>query len=369
VDGERQWYAVMERRLWDWGFNGSTRWGGGGRAAPICVPYTLTIWIWPTWGKMGSARIDQAGGGGAIDPFDPSFAAVLEAEQADWVRRHKDDPWMIGWIFENENGWDYRTFDRMLQRTDHCPAKRTFLTFLKERQGGAWDQLAGRLGVSAESLDELAKLPIDSKRIRLEDRNDFIRLTSQRFYRIVSAFLRKHDPNHLYLGSAWGTLGCKEWIEGSLDYLDALSFNCYSEDPFLHKEYDQYDKPRLLTEMGFSVYGRGLGGWGLCKDQKTRGRKYRYLVENLAANPCTVGIGWFQLWDNISDVGFQPVEYFNLGLLDVCDQPYDEMIQEAKIANQRVVKIRTGQEKPASREALGLTEKQTKKSHVIPGME
>ena len=92
-------------------------------------------------------------------------------------------------------------------------------------------------------------------------------------------------------------------------------------------------------------------------------------MEQLAANPCAVGIGWFQLSDNIADVGFQPVEYFNLGLINVCDQPYDELIREAKIANRRVFTIRSGQAKPLTKEELGLIEKQTKESHVIPGTE
>lgn len=363
------WHGIMERRLWEWGFNGSTRWGGGGRDAKLCVPYTLNIWMGSTWGKMGSARIDQAGGGGSIDPFDPRFPAELEAEQADWVRKFKDDPWVIGWIFENENGWKYPTFNRMLQRTDDCPAKRSFLGFLRKRQGGTWARLAKKLGVSAESLDALAKLPIDAEHIQPSDRNDFIRLASKRYHRIISTFLRKHDPNHLYLGSAWGTMGCREWIEGSIDYVDAFSFNCYVPDPFIHKEYDKYDKPRIITEVGFSVYGRGLGGWGLCKDHRIRGLTYRYLVEHLAANPCAVGIGWFQLKDNIADVGFQPVEYFNLGLINVCDQPYDELVREAKTANQRVYVIRSGQAEPLTKEELGLIKKQTKESHVIPGTE
>lgn len=366
-DWLEKWRDIMNRRLTDWGFNGNPRWGGGGASGNVRVPFTLNVWLWSTWGKLGRSRIDRAGGGGAIDPFDPEFATRLESEQRDWVRQHKDDPWMVGWIFENENGWKPHTVARMLERTDDCPAKRAFITFLRERYDGDIKEVSGMLGVTADSFDQLHGMKIDDAKVKPEDRGDFIRLASKRYHEVVSAFIRRHDPNHLFLGSALGYLGCVEWAEASLPYVDALTFNCYSDDPDIHRAYDAFDKPRLVTEMGFSVYGRGLGGWGLSPSHRARGSKYRYLVEHLAANPCAVGIGWFQCIDNVADVGFQGVEYFNLGILSICDQPYADLVTAMRQTNRRVWGIRSGKISPVTREELKASEALDGKSHVIPG--
>jgi len=339
------WFTVMQRRFTDWGFNAGARWWRNGKSDPLRLPHTETVWLWKTWRKP-RGRLGHAGGGGAIDPFDPTFAQDLEAEQKDWLTQNRNSPWIVGYIFENENGWTYETFSLLLKQKGDCAAKRAFVDLLRTRHGESLAVVNQALGTEAQSFAELAEMPIAPEKVSVELRSEFIRLASRRYYKTIHDVIREYDPNHLFLGSALSGVGCEEWAAGGIEYLDGLSFNCYSDDPALHARYDKYDKPRLLTEIGFAVFGRGMGGWGLCPSHRARGAKYRYLVENFAANPNVVGFGWFQCLDNFPDFSTGGGENYNLGLVNICDQPYGDLIDEMRKANRRVYDIRSGKAEP-----------------------
>jgi len=313
----------------------------------IDLPYTNVLWDWPGWSSP--KRL-----GNRLDPFAPDFAANMEAANKETLIRGRNDPWILGWIFENENGWGYGTFDEMLGKDSDWPCKRAFISFLADHHDGDLTQVAETLGVAAESLDELADLPLDPQKISNELRGEFIRLASELYYRTLSELIKEYDPNHLFLGSALVFTGCPEWVEGSIPYVDVLSFNAYSHDASLHDGYNKYDKPRIIPEFGFSVLGRGLGGWDFAPDHKARGLVYRHFVEQVAAHPYIIGLGYFKAFDDFPDIGFQPAENFNMGVVNTCDQPYHEMVEQVKIANERVYDIRTGKAEPVTKEELGL---------------
>ncbi len=47
-------------------------------------------------------------------------------------------------------------------------------------------------------------------------------------------------------------------------------------------------------------------------------------------------------------------EGVKLGLINTCDQPYQEMLEQVKTANERAYDIRTGKVEPVTQEELGL---------------
>ena len=351
-DYRRRWFDVMARRLSDWGFNAGPRWWRSGKSDPLRLPYTEVIWLWDTWGKAAPGRIGRAGGGGCIDPFDPSFAADLESKQKQWLIRNRDNPWIVGYVFENENGWKPGTLGLVLGRKSDCAAKRAFVEFIRKRHADDLSKVNRMLATDARSFAELTDRPIDLAKVPAKDKSGFLRLASRRYHKTLRDFIRRHDSNHLFLGSALSTVGCEEWVAGGIEFLDGMTFNSYSDDPTLHDRLDKYDKPRIITEMGFAVFGRGLGGWGLSKNHKARGRKYRYLVEHWAASPCTVGFGWFQCFDNFPDFATGGGENYNLGLLNICDQPYWDAIGQIRKANRRLYDIRAGKVAPVTRQEL-----------------
>ncbi|HEX2951156.1 MAG TPA: sugar-binding protein, partial [Armatimonadota bacterium] len=134
--------------------------------------------------------------------------------------------------------------------------------------------------------------------------------------------------------------------------------------------YRQLDKPLMILEYSFVVKGRGMRLYNTnntVMTQQQRGLGYRLFTEQLAANPLVVGFGWFIYYDQPVTMRSLPSgENFNFGLVNQCDQPYDDMITEVKKSNTRLFAIHQGTRKPISEKKTGvLIERQ---SYAMPTM-
>jgi hypothetical protein len=77
---------------------------------------------------------------------------------------------------------------------------------------------------------------------------------------------------------------------------------------------------------------------------------YRYYVENAAAQPALIGAHWFQ-WIDQPSTGRFDGENYNIGLVDVTDRPYPDMINASKETFNRLYDVHSGKEPPVSRQA------------------
>lgn len=344
-----QWLNIMRKRFIDWGFNANAKWS---KQPDFVVPYTITFF------PADAKRIKWA-----VDPYDPNFSnAIARGFEAllrkHWAKNLIEDPWLIGYTFENENGWDNKIIETMLGCGGDCHAKRAFIRFLAERYNNDLTKIKKLLKVQMVSFEDLVEIPIKFECVPIDIVKDFIRATSKLYYEKASKMIKEYDSNHLILGSGMtiGWRSSEEWEIGGIEFLDALSFDIYSQDISWIKRYEKYDKPILLLEFSFSTFGRGLRGHPfVLPSQKSRGLWYRYVVEQLAASPVMVGFGWFLCYDSSAAMRSLPDgENFNQGLLNVCDQPYYEMINEMKKTNHRIYEIHAGNLEPVDLEELGL---------------
>ncbi|HYW43336.1 MAG TPA: hypothetical protein VE959_10805 [Bryobacteraceae bacterium] len=67
--------------------------------------------------------------------------------------------------------------------------------------------------------------------------------------------------------------------------------------------------------------------------------------EDAAADPHCVGVHWFTLYDE-SALGRSDGENYNIGFLDVCNRPYDEMGRAAIQSHERTYEVAAGRAKP-----------------------
>jgi len=93
----------------------------------------------------------------------------------------------------------------------------------------------------------------------------FTRRFSEAYFRTVAEALRRHDPDHLYLGSrfAWPT---PEAVEACAHSCDVVSFNRYRRSIAGDEEWRRFhalDKPALIGEFHFGSTDRGLFWEGL----------------------------------------------------------------------------------------------------------
>jgi len=111
-------------------------------------------------------------------------------------------------------------------------------------------------------------------------------------------------------------------------------------------------KPVLIGEFHFGTPGRGLAAGLLqTRDQEERGVAYRYYVENAAAIPALIGVHWFE-WTDEPNTGRNDGENYNIGMVDVTDRPYAELVEAMKTTRQRLLAVHSGKEPPVTRRAL-----------------
>jgi hypothetical protein len=105
--------------------------------------------------------------------------------------------------------------------------------------------------------------------------------------------------------------------------------------------------PVLVGEYHFGALDVGLpaSGIGHLKNQADRGRAYRVYLEDAAADPYCVGAHWFTLYDQ-SALGRDDGECYNIGFLDVCNRPYEELGQAAIASHERLYEIASGRVTP-----------------------
>ena len=116
--------------------------------------------------------------------------------------------------------------------------------------------------------------------------------------------------------------------------------------------YDQTGLPVIIGEFHFGTPGMGLApGLAQTRNLEERGVAYRYYVENAAAHPAVIGTHWFQ-WIDQPTTGRDDGENYNIGLLDVTDRPYPEMIRAIRETYNRLPDVHSGREQPVNKQAL-----------------
>jgi hypothetical protein len=295
-----------------WGFNTVGNWSDARLGSAHRVPYVYTSRGWGGTGPMG-----------VPDVYAPDFAERVDRAAAQQCDARKDDPYLLGYFLGNEPPWPGResvAVDAILAGAESATKKelRSFLA------GG------------------------DTP----ERRRQFLIGTYKKFVDTVSAAIRKHDPNHLNLGLRFGGSAPPEIVQASKGF-DVYSLNNYSyavNQRELDKVRELIDRPVLIGEFHFGTPGRGMTpGLRQTASQEERGVAYRYYVENAAADANIVGMHWFE-WIDEPSTGRFDGENYNIGLIDVTDRPYRELIDAALATHKRLLPVHSGKEPPVTRQ-------------------
>jgi hypothetical protein len=178
-----------------------------------------------------------------------------------------------------------------------------------------------------------------------ERRKQFIYRAFEKYLEVIIAGIRRHDPNHLILGLRFGgSLPPPEMLRASKAF-DVYSLNVYATEvnvKTMEEIYRVTGRPILVGEFHFGVPGRGLApGLVQVRDQAERGVAYRYYVEQAAAFPAFIGSSWFQ-WVDQPCTGRMDGENYNIGVVDVTDRPYAELIEAMRTTHHRLQEVHAG---------------------------
>jgi hypothetical protein len=335
--------SIADARLLSWGFTTIGNWSSEEVNNSHRVPYVATGGVSGDFVKLH----DMA------DPYDPAFAQAAESSIGKLADSVKNDPWCVGYYIDNELQWanwssagNDQAFDipwtAFGLNADASPAKSAFIELLKNKYTTI-DGLNAAWGTKFTSWDDM-RAPITmpttfSAGIR-QDLSDCQYAHALRYYTIIRDTIRRHDPNHLYLGSRLAVT-TKEVTKAAGQICDVVSFNIYktSVDPSM--DYiAELDCPCIIGEFHFGALDRGMFSGGLqpVKDQQDRGAHYAAYVTSVLSNPLFVGCHWFQYGDEPT-TGRSDGENYNIGFVSGTDTPYPEIISAARAINAKIYQI------------------------------
>lgn len=117
----------------------------------------------------------------------------------------------------------------------------------------------------------------------------------------------------------------------SSDSNSPRSINHYDYNLSDFKEAEGLDKPIIVGEFHFGALDDGLFHSGLrsVSNQNQRARVYKHFIDQGLENPFIVGAHWFQYVDQVC-TGRRDGENYQIGFVDMCDRPYQEMINATR---------------------------------------
>jgi hypothetical protein len=158
-------------------------------------------------------------------------------------------------------------------------------------------------------------------------------LYAETYFATVAEALRRHDPNHLYLGCRFARLPPRneEIARAAGRHVDVLSVNDRTLEPdrtLLERWHTLGgDKPILVSEHQVPLASvRQVAARPEALGPTARRRRVTTYLERLAAIPFVVGAHWSQYADQPltgrgGDGGNQLV-----GLVDITDRPHEDVV-------------------------------------------
>ena len=349
TDWYKKWLDFMPRRLKKAGVNTIGNWSDHTLCDTAKMPYVDQLPRFP----------------GTKQLIFRDFPDVLSEEYrqnasecAEYLKPRARDPYLIGYFLRNEPLWAFVDNLILADEALRCPArtecKAALLRWLREKYGNiealncAWEIPDGRRFTSFEALDGEGKASAFSP-AACKDMREFSRVLLRAYIEIPARACRAADPNHMILGMRWAWISDQDIITGWENF-DVFSINCYQPDPAPSVEHIVnmgVDLPVMIGEFQFGALDRGpvaTGLWGAAT-QDDRAKAYRYYCERLASHPNGVGCHYFQCYDQFA-LGRFDGENYNIGLFDICSQPYGEQQAGMRESSNVLYRVMSGERAP-----------------------
>ncbi len=366
------WAREATRRLRAWNFNAL---GAGNAPSARHRGLAHTEFLSFGAGFSGTAAlVAKTTWTGWPDVFDPRFEAFCERRAREVCTAGRDDPWLLGYFLDNELEWWGKSHRPWGLAEDACklpPAaagKKALVASLRRSFGGDVAAFNAAFATDLGSLDGLADrtdLPQPRTGRAKEALAGFVAEAARRYFRVTTATVRRHDPNHLVLGcrfahdapaAAWEEAGatCDVVTVNVYPRIDLWQDRVLGLDEHLRGRFALCRKPVIVTEWSFPALdakdseGRPLPsrhGAGMRVDtQEQRARCYAVMQRDLFALPFVVGSHWF-MWSDEPALGISRTfpEDSNYGLVSEADEPYPALTSTAARVNARMADLHAGE--------------------------
>jgi len=255
----------------------------------------------------------------AIFVFDDRFPEFCD-EHARRIIKHQSDPNLFGYFSDNELPFKLNALENYLQLTEDDPGR-----------------------IAAEKW--LADRGVKPAEITAELQEDFAAFVGKTYFSIVNKVIKKHDPNHLFLGSRFYSKERQneKFMRATGKYIDVISINYYHRWTPRTPELEAWEvwtgKPFIVSEFYVKGDDSGLpnlsgAGW-LVRTQKDRGLFYQNYCLGLLKSSNCIGWHYFKYQDEDPDWKSTnlPNPNTNKGILDLHYNAWRPMVDEMQDLN------------------------------------
>ena len=326
-------------RLKSWGMNTFGNWSDEATYLQRKTPYTVSVSF--PWKKVGGKLKFP-------NVFAPDYKSQLEKTFEKHALTWNDD-FCIGYFVDNElHGWGKIGMSVLTSpATDN--AKVALVKHLTNKYQSIEQLNAAWTSSYSSWKDLLNSTNKVSGKVAFSDLLSFEKIMVNIYYKTCRDVIKSKAPQKLYMGSRLHNhyypddLNHQKWIVPiAAKYCDVISFNRYRfvpNDLIFHDK--KIDKPIIIGEFHFGALDRGMLHTGLrsVQNQEQRGRVYYEYIKGALENPYIVGAHWFQFGEH-AFTGRGDGENYQIGFLDVCDNPYQETIQASRKIGYQLYKVR-----------------------------
>lgn len=255
---------------------------------------------------------------GMPDVYADGFEQAIDDAAQRQCASNKTDQWLLGYFLGNEPAWPGRESEliELFLKGPECETQRRIRQYLADGDS-------------------------------LQRRQAFVYRMFERYLNLMINAIRKADPNHLILGIRFGGTPPDQVLRLARSF-DVCSINVYEYEPTsqIKRVYQVTGRPVLIGEFHIGVPANGLAaGLVQAADQYQRAKGYRYYIEQAAGLPAFVGAHWFQ-WADEPVLGRMDGENYNIGLVDVTNRPYPELVEAAITTHARLYDVHAGKARP-----------------------
>lgn len=319
------WRNIISHRLAGWGLNTLGSWSEETVLDTTFMPHTRFLRSNnDTTLRLGDSRI--------IDAFDSRWTEHLDTAFAK-ISSYKDDPRLLGYFVDNEQPW------QRLNLLENAPSGGALRQWWGEYLRQKYKTVA-RLNrtwrsnlPSWKTARALTGPPAGASETFAVDVIALEREYAERYFRTIAAALKKHDPNHLYLGCRFTKRVKPDHIVAAAGkYCDIISVNNYSLYPTRERMERWHrlsgGRPILIGEHHLPLRSeRQVAPRWRNFTEEERYRYYLLYVRSWAQMPFAVGSHWYQLVDQPITGRGMDGENQTVGLLDITDRPHRELVR------------------------------------------
>ncbi len=354
------WAKRNRVRLVEWGFNTAGGWSLDTKR--LDFPFTPNL-------ELGrNARFHW------FDPYAPETEARARELARKLVEPYRGDPRRIGYYTDNEVGW-WRgaLFTFYAQEPPRSITKQRMIEALAAHYKDDFSRFA-RDFIPPKGIASFADLlASEGEPVRLKPGGrgiDFVRIWARQisglYYKTMAEALKAADPDALVLGDRLPIYYDPDAIAAMAPYVDVIStnYNVDAPDGWVARYFFEgiakitQRKPVLISEWFFAARenrsgNRNNGHLMTVGTQAERAAGAGAATRRFAQLSDVVGIHWFQFHDHPPG-GRSDGEDYNFGLVDITDQPYEQLIEALTKSNREAAKLHAQPGQPPSRARTSL---------------